>query len=427
MTNPISSNSYETSFDDPFYSANLHWRLRFWSIFSGQALSLFGSALTQFILLWWITDTTGSITALATAGMAALMPQALISPLGGTFADRYNRRLLMVTADMISAACMFALIILFLTERIELWHVYVMMFIRSSMQAFQTPAALASVSMLVPRGFLSRAAGLNQTMQGITLVAAAPLGALTISMMPLGWALSIDVITALLGCIPLLIYRIPQLITHSGSGLTGIWNEFKEGVDVVWSHPGLRSLYMLIGVLMLVTSPAFILIPLLVKSHFGGGAPDVALIEGLAGAGMIAGGIVVAIFAPRRKIAWMLCGLSLSCFVIFLVGLMPVNLFAIAVVSWMIGGMAFILGDSPVIALLQSNIPNNQQGRVLSLLGMLMGLSAPVGLTLTTPLGELIGIRWLFVIMGCVGSVVCLLGFLSVNIRRLEGGITKDF
>ena len=136
------------------------WRLRFWMIFSGQALSLVGSALTQFVLLWWITDTTGSVSALATAGMAAMLPQALLSPLGGTFADRYSRRLLMIAADVISALCMAVLIVLFLTERIELWHAYVMMFIRSAMQAFQTPAATASMAMLVPRDFLPRAAGL---------------------------------------------------------------------------------------------------------------------------------------------------------------------------------------------------------------------------------------------------------------------------
>ncbi|MGD7412831.1 MFS transporter, partial [Ralstonia pseudosolanacearum] len=65
------------------------WRARFWAIFGGQALSLIGSALTQFVLLWWITDTTGSVSALATAGLAALLPQAVLSPLGGTFADRY--------------------------------------------------------------------------------------------------------------------------------------------------------------------------------------------------------------------------------------------------------------------------------------------------------------------------------------------------
>lgn len=64
------------------------WRVRCWSVFTGQALSLIGSALTQFVLLWWITDTTGSISALATAGLVASLPHALLSRLGGTLSDR---------------------------------------------------------------------------------------------------------------------------------------------------------------------------------------------------------------------------------------------------------------------------------------------------------------------------------------------------
>ena len=81
------------------------WQRRFWLIFSGQALSMIGSAMTQFVLLWWITDTTGDVAALGLAGMAALLPQALLGPLGGILADRYSRRLLMIAADLISALC----------------------------------------------------------------------------------------------------------------------------------------------------------------------------------------------------------------------------------------------------------------------------------------------------------------------------------
>ena len=84
--------------------------------------------------------------ALATAGMAALLPQALLGPLGGTLADRSSRRLLMTLADTVSALCMLVLIALFASGRVELWHVYTMMFVRSSMQAFQGPAAAASTA-----------------------------------------------------------------------------------------------------------------------------------------------------------------------------------------------------------------------------------------------------------------------------------------
>ena len=109
------------------------WHWRFALIFGGQSLSLIGSALTQFVLLWWIADRTGSVSALGAAGLAALLPQALLGPFGGVCADRYSRRLLMIAADAVSAACMAVLIGLFLSARIELWHVYVLMAIRSAM------------------------------------------------------------------------------------------------------------------------------------------------------------------------------------------------------------------------------------------------------------------------------------------------------
>ena len=395
------------------------WKIRYWSIFTGQALSLIGSALTQFVLLWWITDTTGSVSALATAGMAALLPQALLSPLGGTLADRYSRRLLMILADTISALCMLVLIALFLAERVELWHVYTMLFIRSAMQAFQGPASAASTAMLVPAGFLTRAAGLNQMLLGIMTVAAAPLGALAISVLPLGLALGIDVVTAVLAILPLLVFHIPQALI-ADEHRTGLWREFCAGVRVVWDDPGLRRLYALLGAVILVIMPSFTLVPLLVKEHFAGGASEVAIMEGLTGAGMIAGGMAMAAMAPRRPMLWFLWGFAISCFAVAFTGLAPGETFWLAVVWWVVSGITFSLGNAPLMALLQSTVPNHLQGRVLSLLNTIMGLAAPVGLVVTSPLGELIGIRWLFVVMGLLGGLVSLLGLLSKPLLNLE-------
>ena len=402
------------------------WRIRFWSIFTGQALSLIGSALTQFVLLWWITDTTGSVSALATAGMAALLPQALLSPLGGVLADRYSRRLLMIAADAVSALCMLALIALFLTGRIELWHAYLMMAVRSAMQAFQAPAASASTAMLVPISFLPRAAGLNQTLIGLMTVAAAPLGALAIGVMPIGLALGIDVLTALLAILSLLVFRIPQPIMPPAER-TGLWVEFRGGVELVWEHPGLRWLYGLLGAVVMVIMPSFTLVPLLVKEHFGGGAAEVAIMEGVAGAAMIAGGLVVAVLAPKRHIRWVLWGFAASCFSLAMAALMPGSMLWAAVIWWGLSGFAFVIGDAPLMALLQSTIPPHQQGRALSLLTTVMTLGAPVGLALASPLGELIGMRWLFVLLGVLAGCVSLIGFWSTALRRFgrrmhEGG-----
>ena len=395
------------------------WKLRYGLVFAGQSLSLLGSALTQFVLLWWITDTTGDISALATAGIAALLPQAVLSPLGGTLADRYSRRLLMICADLVSALCMVVLIALFLADSIALWQVYTMLTVRSAMQAFQAPAAAASVAMLVPPGFLPRAVGLSQTVQALMTVAAAPLGALAISIMPMGWALGIDVGTALLGIVPLLFFSIPQPRV-AREDRQGLWREFRTGLAVVTSSPGLLRLYLLLGAVVLVIMPAFTLVPLLVKEYFGGGAPQVGFMEAMAGVGMIAGGIFVTALAPRHGMPWILLGFGASCATLALTALVPPTLFGVAVFWWGLSGAAFIAANTPLTTLLQSTIPNHLQGRVLSLLNMVMALAAPVGLALATPLGEAIGVRWLFVAIGVAGTLVSLSGFLSPALRNLD-------
>ena len=402
-------------------SSEMRWKLRFWSVFVGQSLSLLGSALTQFVLLWWVTDTTGSMSALGTAGMAALLPQAILGPLGGVYADRHNRQLILILTDMVSAGCMIVLIALFQTGCVELWHLYVMMAIRSAMQAFQVPAAAASTAMLVPHYFISTAAGLAQSMQGVITIGAAPLGALAISAMPIGWALGIDVLTAILGIVPLLLCTIPQHDTQEARR-NGIWVQFRHGIGAVWHDFPLRSLYGLMTGTVLVIMPLFTLVPLLVKEHFGGGAPAVALIESVAGVGMIVGGAVLAALSPRKKVPWILFGFAGTCAGISVAAGMPGDMFWMAVVVWGFSAMGTIMGNAAVMALIQSTVPNELQGRVISILTTLMGLASPLGLIIVTCLGkwEILETRWLFVVFGAVGAVIQLMGFVSSAIRGMD-------
>lgn len=394
------------------------WRLRFWAIFTGQAFSQIGSAMTQFVLLWWITDTTGSVSALALAGMFALLPQALLGPLGGTLADRYSRRALMIAADTLSALCIVGLMALFLTDSVQMWHVYAAMFIRSALQAFQIPAATASMAMLVPPHFLPRAAGLNQTLQSISVIASAPLGALAIGLAPIGWALSIDVVTALLAVLPLLFWAIPQ--TRGSGPRPGMMSELVEGLKFVWHDGGLRHLYLLMAIVVMVMMPSFTLVPLLVKTHFGGGVQEVALLEGVGGLGMVAGGILVSLLAPTRQLRWTLVGLALTCFAIAGAAAMPAGLFWPAVVLWGLSGAAFVAGNGPMTALLSAHVPNHIQGRVFALLNTLMGLAAPIGLAFASPIGEAIGIRGVFIVVGVLAGVVALAGFFSKPLKLLK-------
>lgn len=397
-----------------------NWQPRFFSIFVGQALSLFGSALTQFVLLWWITDTTGSASALALAGVAALLPQALLGLVGGTFADRWSRRLIMILADAITAACMLILIFLFATDTIQLWHAYVLMFVRSSMQAFQQPAAAASTAMLVPQEWIPRVAGMNQTVYGLMTIAGAPLGALALAFLPLQGALAIDVVTALVGIAPLFVFKIPQL-RNDHPDAPGVWSELKAGVQYVTSNRSMLIFFGVMGLVVLTIMPTFTLTPLLVKEGFGGGVNEVALMEGLSGIGIILGGVLISIWTGfKRRVVTVMVFFGLSCFAVVLTGLAPMHMILLAAFWWFISGLTFSMGNAPFTAILQITVPNQMQGRVLALLNTVVGLAAPVGLVLAGPLGEAITVRGVFIVGGVLSTLVCFAALLSRDLLRLE-------
>ena len=396
-----------------------NWKPRFFSIWIGQALSLIGSALTQFVLLWWITKTTESASALAIAGVMGLLPQALLGPLGGTLADRLSRRTIMIVADSISAIAMVVMVYLFSSNQIALWHIYSLMFLRSSMQAFQSPAAAASTSLLVPNDWLPRVAGMNQAMAGIMTIAAAPLGALALAFLPFQGALMIDVVTAVLGIVPLFMYAIPQ--TKRLETKTSVWTDFKEGLAYVKNRQGLLMLYGLLGLVVLTVMPTFALTPLLVKQHFGGGVNEVALMEGLAGIGMIAGGILISLNPLfKKRIVTLLISFIISCGTVALTALAPSNALWLATIWWTLSGITFSTGNAPMMAIIQTSVPNQIQGRVLSLMTTVMGLAGPIGLAIAGPLGDAIGVRGVFIVGGTLSAIVCALGFFSSRLMQIE-------
>lgn len=398
-----------------------NWQPRFFLIWGGQALSLVGSALTQFVLLWWITQTTGSATALATAGIAALLPQAIFSPIGGVFADRWSRRLIMIIADTITALCMLVLIGLFAAGNIQLWQIYTLMFVRSTMQAFQSPAATASTAMLVPPEWLPRVAGFNQALQGIMTIAAAPLGALALAFLPTQGALLIDVVTAVLGMLPLLFFRIPQkrAIATASSMMT----ELQAGVRYVFAQRGLALLLGLLGLIVMTILPMFSLTPLLVKEHFAGNVNTVALMEGLSGVGVILGGLVIGVWPIfKQRIVTVLVSFAISCLAVALTALAPREWFWLGVFWWFVSGVTFSTGNAPMMAIIQRVVPNEMQGRVFSLLNTVMGLAGPVGLAIVGPLGEWLGIVGVFILGGVLSTLICLAGLLSPALMQIEEG-----
>src|SRR5215204_3559821 len=189
---------------------NRNWAIGFVSLWLGQALSLLGSQLVQFAIIWYLTRETNSATTLAIASMMGLLPQVLLSPFIGTWVDRGNRRLLLIAADSTVAAATLVLAVLFAAGVIQVWHIYLALFIRAVAGGFHQSAFGASVVLLVPKEQLSRVQGFNQALYGGLNILSAPLGAYLIAVLPMQAILAIDIGTALLAIMILLFIRIPQ-------------------------------------------------------------------------------------------------------------------------------------------------------------------------------------------------------------------------
>src|SRR5262245_26409290 len=144
-----------------------NWGRPFFTIWTGQAFSLFGSALVQFALIWWLTQKSGSATVLALATLAGMLPMILIGPFAGALVDRWNRRIIMMAADAVIALFTLLLVYLFATGAVQIWHVYVILAVRAVGGAFHFPAMSASTPLMVPDDQLTRVGGLNQTLQGV--------------------------------------------------------------------------------------------------------------------------------------------------------------------------------------------------------------------------------------------------------------------
>ena len=98
------------------------WKARFFTIWGGQAISIIGSQLVQFALIWYLTVQTGSATVLATASLVALLPNVILGPFIGALVDRWDRRRIMLVSDTVIALVTIGLAVLFALDTVEVWH-----------------------------------------------------------------------------------------------------------------------------------------------------------------------------------------------------------------------------------------------------------------------------------------------------------------
>jgi DHA3 family macrolide efflux protein-like MFS transporter len=385
-----------------------NWTLPFFTIWTGQAFSLIGSGVVQFALVWWLTQLTGSATVLATATMVALIPEIVLAPLAGAYVDRWNRRMVMIVADGTIALASLWLAYLFWMEAAQVWHVYVIMLVRAAGGRFHWAAMLASTS---------RVAGLNQTLNGALSIVGPPLGALLMEALLLHGVMLVDVGTAMLAILPLLFAHVPQPkrddIGAKGAAKPSIWTDMREGLRYIRGWPGLMALIGTSMVLKIALTPSFY-----------------SLMEAVAGVGIVVGGLVLSAWGGfRRKIHTTMMGIVGLGLAIVVLGLTPGGLFWIALASAFVVGLMIPLTDGPIMAILQGTVAPEMQGRVFTLMGSLVRITAPFSLAVAGPLSDWLSLQVWYIMAGMlcgVTGMVILFVPAIVNIEENANGASAE-
>ncbi|MGE5437857.1 MAG: MFS transporter, partial [Syntrophothermus sp.] len=175
-----------------------NWKKTFLIIWSGQAFSLITTALVQFSIIFWITKETGSATVLSFAAIAAILPNIIFGPFIGVWVDRYSRKMIMVLSDYFIAFFSLVAAVLFYYNVIEVWHIYVLLVLRSAGSAFYMPAMQAVTPLLAPEEQLMRVNSVNQSLFSASNIAGPALGAVLISFFSMEVIMLSDVLGAVI-------------------------------------------------------------------------------------------------------------------------------------------------------------------------------------------------------------------------------------
>ena len=403
----------------------LAWKTRFFTIWGGQAISIIGSQLVQFALIWYLTVQSGSATVLATASLFGLLPNVILGPFIGTLVDRWDRRRIMLVSDTAITLVTIGLAVLFALDAVELWHIYVVLFIRSLLGSFHTNAMAASTSLMVPVEQLTRIQGINQMLNGGLNVISAPLGAMLLGVLPMQGILAIDVLSALFAIVPLLFTRIPQPDRHTGitedNGQETIWQGVKSGMRYVISWPGLLIVSLMTVGINFTIIPAFSLMPLLVKEYFGGSAIHLGWVESAMGIGMFVGGALLGAWGGfKRNIVTSMLGLIGMGLGTLLFAVAPSTALWLVVIGSLLVGIMTTMTMGPFYAMIQTIVEPDMQARIFSLLNSVGAAMVPIGLLVAGPVADRYSIQVWFLFGGLLCILMAICGLFIPAVMEIE-------
>jgi DHA3 family macrolide efflux protein-like MFS transporter len=413
-------------------------------IWLGQLVSLVGSGLTSFALGLWVYQHTDSVTQFAFIGLFTVLPSVVLSPLAGALVDRWDRRWVMILSDAGAGLCTLMMAFLFLTNRIEVWQIYLAAGASAAFGTFQWPAYSAATTLLVPKKHLGRANGMVQFGQAAAEILAPALAGVLVLTTRVQGILLIDFVTFFFAVTTLLLVRFPRPgTTTAGQTSRGsLWRQASYGWRFITARRGLLGLLVFFTVVKFLWGMVGALIAPMILGFTS--ADVLGIVISIAGGGMLAGSLVMSAWGgPKRRIDGVLRFELLSGLCFLLMGLRP-SAWPVALGAF--GAhltIAIIYGSNQ--AIWQSKVPHSVQGRVFATQQMIAKSATPLAYLTAGPLADKLfepllafdgpltgsigqitgtgpgrGIGLLFIVMGILKVAVTLGGYLDPRIKLVE-------
>jgi MFS family permease len=395
---------------------------RFTILWFGQMVSLLGSAMTWFGFTIWAWEKTGKASALATIGFFAFLPTVVFAPVAGALVDRWNRKLVMLLSDLATALGTLTIFLIFTLGDLQIWHIYVVSILAGFFTAFQYPAYAAAVATMLSKEDYARAAGMLGSARALSGILAPIFAAALLSRIGLSGIMLIDLATFLFAFSTLMLIHIPQpKETEVGLQSKGtLWQDILFGFRYIHARKSLRSLtglFMLAGVFLAIG--ATLMAPL-VLSRTQNNESMLATVQSTGAIGGIVGGVVLSLWGgTKRRVHTVLIGGAGAC----LLGILWLGM-SNAILLWALGSFFFAFFEPFVeggnLAIWQSKVEADVQGRVFSARQLLVQIPYLVGILLAGYLAEASAISNILIASGILGALVFIAGSLFTHVREAE-------
>ena len=380
------------------------WKKKAALFISSQGLSLFGSMLVQYAIIWHVTLTTQSGGILTISTLAAFLPQIIISLFAGVWADRYPRKRLIIFADVLTAVSTLILAVFFLLGYQELWLIFLISAIRSVGAGIQMPAVNAFLPQIVPMDRLVKVNSINGTIQPFIMIAAPLVSGALLSISRLEDIFFIDVFTAILAVSLLLVLKVPAHQKAAAEQTTGYLDDLKAGLIYIKYNRVIKTLFIFFAFVFFLVAPVAFLSPLLVTRSFGDEVWRLTANEVTFFVGSIIGGILMTAWGGFKN-HFRTIGLACIIWAVLFAALGLSNVFLLYLVFMFLAGIPMPMFNVPTTTLLQEMVDPDMQGRVFSVMQLIISTIMPAGMLVFGPIADFISIEALLVLCSALMAI----------------------